>query len=87
MPLGPKAANPVGHMFYNGLYKENHKKSCCPKPLGLEPRYYVCSNWHLVNLYQVCLNYASRDQKWPRHGAHMYYLHKEKFRFYILISM
>ena len=37
MPLEPKMAPPVGHMFYRGLYREKMKKSYCLKPQGLEP--------------------------------------------------
>ena len=46
MPLGPKMAPPLDHMFYIGLYTENMKKSSCLKQYDLEFGFLVCSiNW------------------------------------------
>ena len=48
---------------------EKRKKSSCPKPLGPKSL-----DIYLLNLYQVCSNYAPGDQKWPRPRGHLLYL-------------
>ena len=62
-----------------GLYRENKKKYSCPKPLAL----ILCLKHHLVNLYQVCSNYASGSQKWPAADDTCFYL----LRFYFLLIL
>ena len=49
--------HPGGHMFYIGLYKEKPETYSCLKPYGLEPWYFGMCH-HLVDLNQVCSNYA-----------------------------
>ena len=48
-------------MFYNGLYKENMKKSSCPKPQGLDIWYVALSS----GLNQVCPNCAPGAKNGP----------------------
>ena len=48
-------------MFYIGLYREN-KIFSCRKLLG-QRALILCMKHHLVNLYQVCSNYAPGGQK------------------------
>ena len=62
-------ASPGGHMFYIGLYKKHMKKSSCLKPYGLKLGYLV--QWHhLVDLYQVCSNYAPEAKNGPSPASH-----------------
>ena len=53
-------------MFYIGLKRESMKKSSCLKPQGMKH--------HLVDLYQVCSNYAPGAKKFPRPRGHMFYI-------------
>ena len=71
-------APPRGHMFYIGLYREKHEtiflsETTRPRALIFGKKH------HLVNLYQVCSNYA-QGAKWPHPRGHMFYivLYREK---------
>ena len=50
-------------MFYIGLKRESMKKSSCLKPQGMKH--------HLVDLYQVCSNYAPRAKNFSALGSHV----------------
>ena len=69
MPQGPKMAPPEGgHMFYIGLYRENHEKILLSETI--RPRAWIFGMYHqLVNLYQVCSNYIPGDKKSPDPGV------------------
>ena len=50
-------ARPGGHMFYIGLYREKHEKIFLSETT--RPRALIFGmKYHLVNLYQVCSNFA-----------------------------
>ena len=76
MPLGPTAASPMGQMLR--IIKGKHKTYFC-----LNRALILCFQHHLMNFYQVCSNYASIGQKWPRSGCHMYHV----LRFYIMLVL
>ena len=55
-------------MFYIGLYREEHEKIFSETT---RPRALVFDMWHhLVDLYQVCSNYAPGAKNAPTPGSH-----------------
>ena len=66
-------APPHGQMFYIGLYREKHEKIFLSETTM--PRAFIFGmKHHLVNLYQVCLNYNKKKyipgaKKWPAPGV------------------
>ena len=78
IPQGAKMARPGGHMFYIGLYGENHEKIF----LSETTRHRALSfgtKHHLVNLYQVCSNYIHGTKNGPTPGSYVYIdLYREK---------
>ena len=67
MHLGPKMAPPGGHIFYIGLYREKHRKIFLFETIGLRALIFGFKH-HLVDLYQVCSNYAPGAKIAPHHG-------------------
>ena len=70
--LRPETAQPGGHMFYIGLYRENVKKSSCLKPRDQEPCYLVLSitKWTSTKFVQIM---PLGSKKIPPRG-HMFYI-------------
>ena len=69
MPLEPKMAPPGGHMFNIGLYSEKHEKIFSTETI--RPRVLIFGKWHhLVDLYQICSNYALG----ARPGCRIFYI-------------
>ena len=67
MPLGPEIAPPGGHKFYISLYMEIHEKIFLSETI--RPRALIGGMYHhLVDLYQVCLEYAPGTKKGPTPG-------------------
>ena len=67
-------APPWSNMLYIGLYREKHETIFLSETT--RPRALIFSkNHHLVNLYQVCSNYAQGAKR-----GHMFYigLHRDK---------
>ena len=57
-------------MFYIGLYREKHEKIFLSKTIW--PTALVFGMWHqLVDLYQVCSNYAQEEKNGPSTGSHV----------------
>ena len=61
---------PGGHLFYIGLYREQHVKiflseTTRPRALSFDMKY------HLVDLYQVCSNYSPGAKNGVARGSHV----------------
>ena len=70
MLMGPKMARPGGHMFYIGLYRDKHETIFLSETI--RPRALIFSMYHnLVNLHQVCSNYAPGAKNGPALGSHV----------------
>ena len=55
-------------MFYIGLYREQHEKIFLSETIS--PRALIFGmRYHLVDLYQVCLNYSSGAKNGPASGV------------------
>ena len=70
MPLGPKMAPPQGHMLTIGVYSEKHEtiflsETIWPGVLTIGMYY------HLLDLYEVSLNYAPGTKNGPTLEAHV----------------
>ena len=69
-PNGQKWPHPGGHMFYIGIFRENHEKiflfeNTMPRALSFGMLH------HLVNFYQVCSNYSPWAKSGPALGSHV----------------
>ena len=55
-------------MFYIGLYRETHEKIFLSETIRLRALIFGMEH-HLVNLYQVCSNYAPGTKNGPALGV------------------
>ena len=63
-------ACPGGHMFYIGLYREKHENIFSSETT--RPRALIFGmKYHIVDLYQVCSNYAPGAKNGPPRGSHV----------------
>ena len=76
MPLGPKAACPMGQMIR--IIKEKHKTYFC-----LNRALILCLQHHVVNFLPSLFKLCIYRPKWPRSGCHMYHV----LRFYIMLVL
>ena len=64
-------------MLYIDLYREKHEKISCSETT--RPRALICGmKHHLVDLYQVCSNYAPGAKKWLGPGGHILHGYREQ---------
>ena len=64
--------NPLGHMFYIGLYRENMKKSSCLKSYVLEPWYIVSSiTLRSSTLFVQIMPLGPKIKNGPAPGSHV----------------
>ena len=62
-------ARPFGHIFYTGLYRVNMEKIFLSE--AIRPRALIFGMQHkLMDVYQVCSNYASGAKNGPAQGSH-----------------
>ena len=73
-------AHPVGHRFYIGFYKEKHEKFFLFETTRSRALKFAM-NYHLVDFYQVLLNYTPGAKTAPS-GGHMLYIgsYREKYK-------
>ena len=70
--MGP----PPGHMFCIDLYREKRQKIFLSETK--RPRALIFGmKHHLVDIYQVCSDYAPWGQKWACPGGHMLDLYRD----------
>ena len=70
MPLGPKMAPSWGHVLYIGLYSKKHENIFLTETIW--PRVLIIGMmYHLVDLYEVCLNYPPGTKNGPTLEAHV----------------
>ena len=67
-PWGQEWSSPVGHMFNRYLYRKKHEKIFLSKTV--RPRVLILGmKHHLMDLYQVCSNYAPWANNCPTTGV------------------